>query len=171
MPKSHADADFGNPVVPPAAVELLEQLTAEISAATSLTAMVLCALSGVRRLGIVLLVHVLEQHDERFRHRGAKVDCPAVTWQCVVPKISVGFVAIRCSVSWFTGAADLFASHAGGGSFRSTFSSTWPPTFTVTVLSLLRSSCCYARSCPSVKAASCSRLSVGSPSVRTWPAP
>lgn len=76
MTTSHTGTISGNSVIPPAAIELLEKLIADISAATSLTAMVLCALVGVRRLGLVLLVHVLEQHDEHFRHRGTKVDCP-----------------------------------------------------------------------------------------------
>ena len=76
MTESHTEAGSGNPVVPPAAVELLEELIAEVSAASSLTAMVLCALGGVRRLGLVLLVHVLEQRDLAFRKRGAKVHCP-----------------------------------------------------------------------------------------------
>jgi hypothetical protein len=75
MPESHAEASSGNPV-PPAAVELLEQLIPDIFAATSLTAMVLCTLVGVRRLGLVLLVYVLEQRDQQFRHRGARIDCP-----------------------------------------------------------------------------------------------
>jgi len=76
MPESHAAAGSGNPVVPPAAIELLEELMAEISTATSLTAMVLCALAGVRRLGLVLLVHALEQRDLAFRKHRAAVDCP-----------------------------------------------------------------------------------------------
>jgi hypothetical protein len=75
MATSHTDT-ISESAIPTAAVELLEKLIAEISAATSLTAMVLCALCGVRRLGLVLLVHVLEQRDRQFRRRGAKVDCP-----------------------------------------------------------------------------------------------
>lgn len=76
MTESHAGAVPGNPVLPPAAVELLQNLLVEIAAVSSLTGMVVPMLRGMRQLGLLLLVHVLEQRDLPFRHREVEVLCP-----------------------------------------------------------------------------------------------
>jgi hypothetical protein len=76
MNESHAGAVPGNPLLPPAAVEFLQELLAEIAAVSSLTAMSVCMLRGMRRFGLLLLAHVLEQRDLPFRRRELAVVCP-----------------------------------------------------------------------------------------------
>ena len=76
MSISATQADCNKNVVPDFLIHWLERLWVEVQQAVTLTSMVLVVVRGVRRLGIVLLEHALEERDRAFHQKGQKLCCP-----------------------------------------------------------------------------------------------
>jgi hypothetical protein len=76
MSVSHDVACPGKGILPQNLILQLEQLWVEALAATTLTAVVVVVLKGVRRLGVAAIEHVLEERDRAFRGRGLELRCP-----------------------------------------------------------------------------------------------
>ena len=75
MSVSHKKAACSKSDVPASAIEVLEEIFVEARLALTLTAMVLTVLNGLRRLGLVVLAHVLEQRDLELSLRGETHRC------------------------------------------------------------------------------------------------
>lgn len=63
MAVSHSEAVGSKGVVPASVIRVVEEIWVEARGAVTLTAMVVAVLRGVRRLGVVVLEHVLEERD------------------------------------------------------------------------------------------------------------
>jgi len=75
MAISHGQPCGGKGVLPPHLIRSLESLWVEARGATTLTAVVLVVLRGVRTLGVALVASCLEERDLEFR-RGVELRCP-----------------------------------------------------------------------------------------------
>jgi len=63
MALSHEKRGSDKEVLPESLIHTLEEIWVETRQAVTLTAMVLVVLRGVRRLGVLVLEHVLEERD------------------------------------------------------------------------------------------------------------
>jgi hypothetical protein len=77
MSVSHAAVGRGKGVLPQNLIHALEQVWTEALAATTLTALVLVVLKGVRHLGVAVIAHVLEERDRALRTQ--ELRCPKCT--------------------------------------------------------------------------------------------
>lgn len=74
MSVSHAAVGRDKSVLPQNLIQTLAQVWAEALTATTLTALVVVVLKGVRRLGVAVVAHVLEERDRELRAR--ELRCP-----------------------------------------------------------------------------------------------
>ncbi len=72
---SHTGRPGGKSALPIFFIRALEELWAEAMAATTLSALVLAVLGGMRRLGAEMVAEVLHERDRKFRRRGVRLPC------------------------------------------------------------------------------------------------
>lgn len=76
MALSHDQEGGGKDVLPSNLIQVLEALWVEARGATTLTAVVVVVLRGVRALGVAMVQCHLEERDQQYRRRGLKLVCP-----------------------------------------------------------------------------------------------
>ncbi len=75
MALSHAEIGCGKQDLPAAVVAELERLALQLGEVSSLARMAVATLACVRRVGLLMLCHVVEQRDEKFRRSQVPVAC------------------------------------------------------------------------------------------------
>lgn len=169
MALSHSHTGCGKGVLPPNLIQSLETLWVETRGATTLTALVVVVLRGMRGLGVALVEGLLEERDQEFRRRGLKLECSKCGWtmkrdrnlrkvrrMTLLGKVVYRRCRFRCECGHAVFPLDEKLSLKGllrGHSDE----------FAKDVVLL-----CTVM--PFGKAASCSRGSTDSSSARTWPA-
>lgn len=75
MALSHDQEGSGKGILPANLIHSLEDLWVEARGATTLTALVVAVLRGVRGLGVAIVQCRLEERDQEYRRRGLKLVC------------------------------------------------------------------------------------------------